>query len=583
LILLASISISAFAQKIKYKDVFTLLSTRQYEAAEPFLKKFIAENNDNPNAFLYMGIIYHEKSLKGDILRSAQEVLNHMDSAIYFYDKAYKSVDERELKRNKDYYAMYFRRDLRTGEYGVKLSDVQFEIEKSTDAMKERIDKVKMVNHYFTQAEQLYKRSAELFATIQSSFGSEKELYLRSDEETLKLLGALAVRFDSCSKAFEHYKVSLSNITKAGYNQTWDPKPVKDFKKDGLTQANLYDPNPHIWDYKNFAENTVSVVTKEIAPIREKLVKYDIEINKLRERLATDSVSVKSDLTKLVDNLLNEKLQKFDEDPLPMNVLAMKVAKLEYQSTLVEHRKKRDSADVFFQLGLVQREMDYLNKLDSITSALMQRSIDEEAANYSHFVSNTYSSVALLKSYIRAEKEIVEKEKSRLNKLMELRTHALTWIIAGTDSIPLNGNSHTSYRPLLVEENKFTAGIKSAEDGPSKGYFCTITPSRRPDINIKFSLDSDHLANLSAVKSLATADPGNNIYFVLFYSMEKVDEKYPATVAKIYRSDGLSWSHNFAFDFMPSGLQYQPESADLLIKSDAELVVLLDKGGKVRE
>ena len=44
--------------------------------------------------------------------------------------------------------------------------------------------------------------------------------------------------------------------------------------------------------------------------MRDLLVSYDVEINKLREKLNKDSVSVKNDLTKLIDKLLMEKLKK---------------------------------------------------------------------------------------------------------------------------------------------------------------------------------------------------------------------------------------------------------------------------------
>src|SRR5688572_22459704 len=153
----------AVGQKVKYKDIWGLLSTKQYEAAEPFLKRYVRETTDNPNAFLYMGIIYQEKSSKDDVLKQTKRAIMHMDSAIFFYDKAYKSITEKELKRNDEFYQAYNRRDLRTGEFGVKLSDVQFDLEKKMEGLRERIDRVKMVKHYFTRADTLYQKSNELF------------------------------------------------------------------------------------------------------------------------------------------------------------------------------------------------------------------------------------------------------------------------------------------------------------------------------------------------------------------------------------------------------------------------------------
>src|SRR5688572_12014077 len=131
----------AIGQKVKYKDIFGLLNTKRYEEAEPFLKRYLKETSENPSAFLYMGIIYQEKSAKDDVLKQTKRAMMNMDSAIFFYDKAYKSITEKELKRNEEFYQAYNRRDLRTGEFGVKLSDVQFDLEKKIEGLRERIER----------------------------------------------------------------------------------------------------------------------------------------------------------------------------------------------------------------------------------------------------------------------------------------------------------------------------------------------------------------------------------------------------------------------------------------------------------
>ncbi|MBL7875417.1 MAG: hypothetical protein JNL53_07115, partial [Cyclobacteriaceae bacterium] len=181
----------AIAQKVKYKDLIELLNAKQYEMAEPFLKRYLKDNDDNASAYLYMGIIYQEKSLQNDLLKQTEALILNLDSAIFFYEKAHPMITEKEIKKNDENYQMYTRRDLRTGEFGIKQSDVQLDLETRTKALKEKRDKVKPLKNHFVQSEKLYLRSMDFFKAIQERFANEKELFLRSDDQLLVELNNL--------------------------------------------------------------------------------------------------------------------------------------------------------------------------------------------------------------------------------------------------------------------------------------------------------------------------------------------------------------------------------------------------------
>jgi tetratricopeptide (TPR) repeat protein len=247
------LSSAVYGQKVKYKDIFGLLSTKQYETAEPFLKKYLKENDDNPNAFLFMGIIFQEKSGKMDVLKQTPLMIANMDSSIIYYDKAYKTIDEREVRKEKDYYQAYNRRDLRTGEFGVKLSDIQFDIEKKIQGLKERIEKVKMVKHSFVLADTTYKKANILYSSLQKQYPSERQLYLRAEETTIKNLTTLINRFDSCTQAFEQYKITSGELGRTGYNQAVTLVEINDFATNGTTGTDFYQNDIKLWDYKKFA------------------------------------------------------------------------------------------------------------------------------------------------------------------------------------------------------------------------------------------------------------------------------------------------------------------------------------------
>ena len=319
--------------------------------------------------------------------------------------------------------------------------------------------------------------------------------------------------------------------------------------------------------------------------MRELLVSYDAEINKLREKLSKDSVSVKNDLTKLIDQLLLEKLKKYDPDPLPMDIFTLKISDLEYRSTLIEHRTHRDSADFQFRKKLLQRELVYLNKLDSTADKLTVADIDRKSADYEHFITNAYSNTVVLKSYVKALKEYAEREKRKKNtEALEIE-NALRWIIAGSDSIPAMPDAVSSrYKPLVLEQEKYTAGLIYKDSTDISGYFATIVPTRTADIVINFPIDQQHFSMVDSTsnKGIVYADAAGQLYFVLVYSERRTaNDKIAATLAKIYRSDGLAWSVNNLVEFVPLEILFKPETGEVTLKGEtAESVV--DKNGKIK-
>jgi hypothetical protein len=582
LLVLFFVTSSAFGQKVKYKDIFALLSTKQYEQAEPFLKRYLIENGDNPNAFLYRGFIFQEKAAKEDVLKQTSSVLAHTDSAIQFYDKVLKQIDEREVRKNKEYYQIYNRRDLRTGEFGVKLSDIQFDVEKRIQALKERSDKVKMLKHYFSLSDSLYKKSNALFVSIQNRFPVEKQLFLRADDALVGDLKTLSVRFDSCRSAFDSYLTSAGNLGNTGYNHTLSIKEVSDYAKEGRDRADFYKDEITLWDYKKFADKIHSAIATDILPMREHLITYDIEINKLRDKLNTDSVSVRTDLIKLVDKLLHEQLQKYDSDPLPMEVFALKTSDLEYRSTLLEHRPFKDSADVHLRLALLEKEIKSLNKLDSVCHQIAENEIDERAKDYEHFITNTYSSPVVLKSYVATLKDYTTRQKQLKANERSSRLKALEWIVEGTDSIPVKmAVDRIRYKPLGFVEEKYTVGIHVIDTANANGYLYTITPNRKPDIRVIFPVDSNlKSSGVEHLKSSSYSDPNGTLFFVMLVSDKAVNGKFPATLAKIYRTDGLAWTVNYELPFIPKELQLRTDTSELTVKNESQQIVV-DKNGKV--
>ncbi|MCB0488033.1 MAG: hypothetical protein R2820_03330 [Cyclobacteriaceae bacterium] len=575
------------AQKVKYKDLFILLNAKQYEQAEPFLRKYLAENDDNPNAYLFMGIILQDKAAKNDVLKHTEIMIGNLDSAVLFYDKAYKQIDEKEVKRNDEYYQAYNRRDLRTGKFGVKLSDVQFDLEKRMQALKERKELVQQLRRHFDDAQGYYTKTQFLYKDVQIKYKELKRLFLRSNDTTVTDLKRIASTFDSTLTAFNSYKETSSKIGKTGYNQEIVYKEITDLSEEGTSAADFMSDKVEMWNYKKWTDNTITGIQKEVMPMRDHLVTYDIEINKLREKLKKDSVSVKNDLTKLVDKMLYAQLQKYDPNPLPMGVFAMKISELEYLSELVDHKNFRDSANVKLHLEFIKAEIKEATKLDSIAGKLEARNLDEEVKDYSHFVNNAYGASTVLKSLIKTTKDFAEREVGRKQGELQHWEDALKWIVSEADSVPLfmEVGDTSKFKPMILVEEKYTAGFHFT-DTTATGYFRNITPSRKADIAIDFPVDKKNftLRRLPVIKALSASDDNGQVYYTLFYSQEKVNDKFPVTITKIYKTDGLAWSNNFEFEMLPVEVSFQLESGEVSVKTSnpagESKMVFVDRNGK---
>jgi len=576
-----------YSQKVKYKDLVLLLNSKQYEVAEPHLKRYLKSDDDTPHAFLFMGIVFQEKSIANDLLKHTPILLANSDSALFFFDKAYSSITEKEIKRHSEYYEeMYSRRDPRTGDFVVKFSDVRLDLETRVKNIKERKEKAKELKKYFLESERRYLKCVGQFKAIQSRFTSQSSFFLQSDEALVQQLTKLAKTYDSMLTVFGNYRSALKGIQKSNYNQQLSAQEIMDFKKDGTSAADFFQDDVRIWDYKRWANSSLETIENVIIPLRERLIAYDVSLNKLDLKLQKDSVSILGDLNHLEDGLLYAQLAKYDPNPLPLGIFELKKADLRYRSAVVVHKPFTDSSNVMLKLSYLDEELKYLNRLDSLAKKLLDRDRVSDSVNYHHFISKAYGHQSALNSLIKTTQDFAKREQLKKQLVWENTMQATKWVISGVDSIPLfiEQSRELRFKPLLIVENKYTVGLKY-NDSTATGYLYSITPSRRPDVNVSFEVDKTSFTKrkLPILKCISTTDALQHVFFSLIYAESKMKEKFPVTVTKVYRSDGLAWSVNLKLDFMPAELSYNADTAELSIKTSAmgeNKIIIIDKNGK---
>jgi hypothetical protein len=213
--------------------------------------------------------------------------------------------------------------------------------------------------------------------------------------------------------------------------------------------------------------------------------------------------------------------------------------------------------------------------------------LEADALDYNHFVSRAYGTPAVLKSLVMTTKDFADREKERKEKEFGRLSDALRWMVTEADSIPLfmEVSDNSKFKPLVLVEDKFTAGFQFA-DTVATGYFSTINAARKGGVNVSFPIDNKVFTRgkLPVTRALSTSDENGQVFYILFYSEEKVGDKFPATMAKIYRTDGLAWSSNFSYELLPVEVSFQVESGEVAVKTSnpagESKMVFIDKNGK---
>jgi hypothetical protein len=274
---------------------------------------------------------------------------------------------------------------------------------------------------------------------------------------------------------------------------------------------------------------------------------------------------------------------------MPLELFSMKTAELEYRSDLMLNKKFRDSADVRLKMAAVKIEISDIKNLDSLSADLLNRNFETEEKNYGDFIKRTFGTVSVLQSNISATHEFAQRERKKKEADLITITKSLNWLVSSSDSIPLvmGLTRDIKFKPLYVDQERFTFGLNYKDSVSATGYFYTITPSRIPDIKVSYPVDQVNLKKRTfpLIKGLATTDGNGNAYITLTYSTQKVKDKFPATITKIYRADGLAWSNNFKLDMIPNEITLNNENGQISVKMSspdgASKVLIIDKGGKV--
>ncbi len=280
LLFFLGITLPGLSQRIKYKDLYPLLETQQFEIAKPLLYQFLQDEDDHPNGHFQMAIIYTEQLEDIHPIEDRNAFMQDADSAIFFYQRAYELIDDRELRRNDEYYQAYNRRDMRTGKFDIKLSDVQLDIEQRIEMLQERKKVADEMGGLWAEGERLYNALTTRLNTLEDRYDNQKGLILNSPEDITNDMERIAIRFDSALSFFDRL---ADDYTKFSY----ELNTMEDLQHD-RELLDVYEDNINLVNYKEWAEASA-----------QQKVDLQNAISNMRVWLEDQSVDISNTLTVL--------------------------------------------------------------------------------------------------------------------------------------------------------------------------------------------------------------------------------------------------------------------------------------------
>lgn len=589
LILAMTVSGHCLSQKIKYKDLFYLLNARKYDEAEPFLKSFLKnpKTADHPNANFQMAIIYNEKYNLKDVLTETEDKLMYIDSAIHYYELTKTLITEKEIKRNDEYYEDYYRRDLRTGKMGIKISDIQLDIETRVTTLTNSRNNIILLKALFVKSKDFYSKAQSAYQTMTSQFDSQNQFYLRSDELLIRQLRQIKNDYDSSMGNFGRYKIALAKMEFPTYNQRLEVKQITDIIKDGSSEADFLKNSVEVWNYDAWAESVIDIVEKEIIPMQNRLVKYDEELDMLYKKIREDSLSVIDDLANREDQLLESHIHNYDDNPFPLKLFALKQAELNYLSEMLELRKFIDSVNVDRQLNLTANALKLIDEIDTIISEhISSYNFAEESLNYKPLVTKRFGGANGLNEFVQKKKNLVSNSRVDLESELKNLTEKSKWLVYGADSIPLfesdtsevftlsNDKTYKYYGKLNVNDTlRFTYGLCYNFNGVPTMYFSEIAASHIADTLYQFSIDAKAFAadSLENIQVKYIGDEVDNKY-LLVYSNKYFNEPIKGHLFKVKNDLTLGWERSITLLYPPDVLTISNDFGVLAINYNVNYI-----------
>ncbi len=239
---------TSFSQKVKYKEVYELVKTKKYSAAFPLLKVVLKNDTSIASANLHLGNILYSRAKAYDFLKTNEAAQIDCDSALFFLIRAKRQINDKETRKNDDYYTAYTRNTKDTlkpiTNKDTILKRITADLDYKIKDIPHHKSQIKTIFYLFNKSVDFYAKAGSLYKSINNKYANVKELCMLSDEALEKDIKNIQVAYDSSVYYFDEYKKAIKAYPINEYNQQYEIESIETYRLDGLSKTDFLAAKP---------------------------------------------------------------------------------------------------------------------------------------------------------------------------------------------------------------------------------------------------------------------------------------------------------------------------------------------------
>ncbi|MBL0765762.1 hypothetical protein [Marivirga atlantica] len=568
IILIGSSSLAFSQKKVKYKNLFPILQSKDYKAAESDLLIYLADNDDEASAYFYLGEVIISKLDTIPIFPTSDTYDSLIDKAVDAYTKAIALVDEKEVRKNDEYYMAYNRRDLRTGKFGIKVSDVHLDYENKIESLVKKKELVKDITTAKAKAIEAQDALTEMINSLQTKYPNREAFLLRISTDEQSIFDRLLEKSKSLKEAVETYENRISSLNNKLYQVQIVRSDITSWEELSSIKVDFERNTLQLPDYEKYFNELQEELRNEIAPLKKILLEIDQQLTDAIEK--NSSVQDSSQLYRTsIPTTLIERLVKFSTSPLAISVLKYKSQKTDL--AILENAQLfpvlNDSTNVYQRTNKVEEIYEGYKSLKSTLKLIEKDKREESVENFAFYLNRFKPS---FNEYLVLENTVVDKKIEELSDLTDSLKTKVQFVIHEDDTLSMP-------EAIIINEkpNRVSQVIELPEYMLAAGKYKDSTFVA----SIGYNMEMLNLISIDSTESVVNFIPINNDYLLNVTADSLASFKYALLL--INSNGEILWKHNYSSNDKLSAAKIEAGIYFIYNEEEEIYLTLSSKGEKI--